>query len=334
MKIKNLIPKVYEKSFFTNLAIEVEIIYTKYKEAITNIDGWLETDDGKIIANVNENMPDGTKGNDIGASGTRFDADFKEEIYKTSAITTPLNRRVIEYIEERRTANKGDVTLTLYLKVKYIENKATISESYLIDPEEIGLNKIQVQTSKGKETAKIIVHAYDPNFSDRTNSRWILSGSAGHAYLSLKEQPLSKNIQIAESDWINNYLPKFKMSNYFIVEIPSDKKEIVKAWEYVGKAEKCFRTWDTKGIYANCRDAGKLLDEIVQDKFKNNVIIKKWKRAIRNSEYLSSLDLHTEEIKKERPEGEVQIKKSDAEHILIITKALIKYAEEILQEDE
>ena len=46
------------------------------------------------------------------------------------------------------------------------------------------------------------------------------------------------------------------------------------------------------------------------------------------------MGLHTEEIKKESPEGKVQIKKSDAEHILIVTKALVKYAEEILQEDE
>ncbi|HHT9144928.1 MAG: hypothetical protein Q7J76_11160 [Candidatus Brocadiaceae bacterium] len=334
MKIKNLIPKVYEKSFFPNLAIEVEIIYTKYKEAITSINGWLETDDGKTLAYVNENMPDGTKENDIGASGTKFDADFKEEIYKTSTITTPLNRRVIEYIEERRTANKGDVTLTLYLKVKYIENKATISESYLIEPKKIGLEEIPVQTSKGEENANIIVYAHDPNFSNRTTSRWILSGYAGHVYLSLKEHTLSKNVQIAASDWINNYLPKFDMSNYFVVEIPRDKKEIVKAWEYVGKAEKCFRTWDTKGIYANCREAGTFLDEVVQKKLKDNIIIKKWKRAIKNFNHFSSLGLHTEEIKKESPEGEVQIKKSDAEHILIVTKALVKYAEELLQEDE
>ncbi len=334
MRIKNLIPKVYEKSFFPNLAIEVEIIYTKYKEAITSINGWLETDDGKTLAYVNENIPDATKENEIWASGTKFDADFREEIYKTSTITTPLDKRVIDYIDERRTANKGDVTLIVNLKVKYIESKATISESYLIEPQKIGLKEIHVQTSKGKKNANIIVHACDPNFSDRTNSRWILSGYAGPVYLSLKEQPLSKNIQIAASDWINNYLPKFKMSNYFTVEIPSDKKEIVKAWEYVGKAEKCFGAWDTKGIYANCREAGSLLNEIVQNKFKNNVIIKKWKRAIKNFEHFSSLDLHTEEIKKENPEGEVQIKKSDAEHILIVTKALVKYAEEILKEDK
>jgi hypothetical protein len=42
------------------------------------------------------------------------------------------------------------------------------------------------------------------------------------------------------------------------------------------------------------------------------------------------LDLHTEEIKNERPEGRVEIKKEDTDHVLFVTKALIKYAENLL----
>ena len=40
-----------------------------------------------------------------------------------------------------------------------------------------------------------------------------------------------------------------------------------------------------------------------------------------------------EDIKEERPEGDIKIGKAEAEHILVITKALIKYAEELLKED-
>jgi hypothetical protein len=46
---------------------------------------------------------------------------------------------------------------------------------------------------------------------------------------------------------------------------------------------------------------------------------------------LTSLDLHEEDIKEEEPKGEVTIGKPETEHILIVTKALIKYAEELLQ---
>lgn len=44
------------------------------------------------------------------------------------------------------------------------------------------------------------------------------------------------------------------------------------------------------------------------------------------------MDLHKEEITKEKPEGAILVGKSEVEHILIVTKALIKYAEELLQE--
>ncbi len=59
---------------------------------------------------------------------------------------------------------------------------------------------------------------------------------------------------------------------------------------------------------------------------------KKWHKAMAKFESLASLDLHIEEIKGQKPEGEVKVGKSDTEHILIVTKALIKYAEELLKE--
>lgn len=44
------------------------------------------------------------------------------------------------------------------------------------------------------------------------------------------------------------------------------------------------------------------------------------------------MDLHKEEITKEKPEGAILVGRPEVEHILIVTKALIKYAEELLQE--
>jgi len=74
-----------------------------------------------------------------------------------------------------------------------------------------------------------------------------------------------------------------------------------------------------------------LLNKIVGDKFKSSPTIRKWNKVIGKFEHLASLGLHVEEIKKERPEGDVKIGKAEAEHVLIVTKALIKYAEELLK---
>ena len=143
---------------------------------------------------------------------------------------------------------------------------------------------------------------------------------------------MKKDIRIPSTDWIHDYSPKLEIGEYFVVEIPKGKKEIEGAWNYIEKAEECFRTWDTKGVFANCREIGELLNKTVSDKFKNSPTIKKWKRAIEKFKYSASLDLHLEDIKEEKPKGDIKIGKAGAEHILIITKALIKYAEEILKE--
>ena len=74
--------------------------------------------------------------------------------------------------------------------------------------------------------------------------------------------------------------------------------------------------------------------KIMKEKLKNNPRIKKWKRSIERFNHLISLDLHTEDIKNEKPEGDINVNKNDTEHILIVTKALLKYAEELLEENE
>ena len=54
MKIKNVEPKPYEKSVLPSIIFEVDISHVKYQEAIIGVNGLLETDDGKVLANVNE----------------------------------------------------------------------------------------------------------------------------------------------------------------------------------------------------------------------------------------------------------------------------------------
>ena len=334
MEIKNVEPKPYEKSALPSIIFEIEISHVKYQEAIIGVNGWLETDDGKVLASVNEHIYEKPKASKIGARGSSFDSGFKEEIYRAKIIAL-ISKQVLDYIEKRRLADKkGDVKLNLCLNVKYLQSRAEISQSFLIDPKEIGLQEIQILTSRGyDESGKIVAYAYDPGFSTSFINRWIISGSGSPIFLEVREQLLKKDIRIPSTDWIHDYAPKLEIGEYFVVEIPKGEKVIEEAWSYVEKAEECFRTWNTKGVFANCREVGKLLDKIISNKFKNSPTIKKWKRAIRKFEYSASLDLHLEDIKEEKPEGNIKIGKAEVEHILIITKALIKYAEELLKEE-
>lgn len=340
MLIKSIEAKPYEKSIFPSISFEIEIIHTKYLEAIIGVNGWVETDDGKIIANFNEDVLEKTKVNEIGAKVSHYDSEFKDEIYKTLIIAS-LHRKALTYIEKRRMDNrKRDVKLILHLNVRYMQNKAVIFHSDKIKSEDIGLKPINVRKYNGTYTqAELIVSYYDPKFFTSMTNQWILSGDGRNVFLALAEQTLIGEKTISSSDWINDYAPKLELGEFFIVEIPKGEKIIEKAWNYVEKAEESYRRWDTKGVYANCREVGVLLDGIMKEKFgKDNFVYEeRWGRTYGRFKNISfnefaSLDLHLEDIKKKYSAQDIKISKADAEHILIVTKALIKYAEELLKE--
>jgi len=333
MEIKKVQPKPYEKSISPGISFDVEIGYKKYEKAIIGISGWLETDDKKIIAEIREEVPEKAKHTEIGASGSRFDRILKDDVYKTTLVAL-LDRRALNHIEKRRREDrKRDVKLTLNLNVKTVDNRAVISHVYEVEPEKIGLKPAEIDAGKKLTFWSVLIYDYTSEYSSDKSNIWILSGNNGPVFLAISEQPLKDEIRIPSTDWIHDYAPKLELGEYFIVEIPKGKGAIEEAWSYVEKAEGCFRTWDTKGVFANCREAGDLLDKTISNRFKNSPTIKKWKRAIEKFNYSASLDLHVENIKEEKPEGGIKIGKAEAEHIIIITKALIKYAEELLGEE-
>ena len=333
MQIKNVVPKPYEKSISPAISFEVEIAHIKFQEAIVRVDGWLESDDGKILANVVGFTLEKSKSNEVGARDSGFDSKFKETVYNAT-LFAPLSRRAVDYIEKRRMKNeKRDVYLTLNLNVKSIVSKASISHLHTIEARRMGLPS-EITTSSGRTRVEgIMAYAYDPKFSTRYANRWILSGNGSPVFLSLVEQSFRKEgVRIPSTDWIHDYVPKLELGEYFVVEIPKGKMVMKKAWEYIEKAEECSRQWDTKGVYAHCREAGDFLNGAIKKKFRNDPIVKKWKRVIEKFNKLTSLDLHEEQIIEEEPKGEIFIGRPETEHILVVTKALVKYAEELLQE--
>lgn len=338
MKIENVEVKPYEQSIFPAMSFEVEISYTKYREAITSVNGWLKTDDGKIVAEINETAPETTISDEVGAKASSFDVRFREEIYKTTLIAL-MDKRALDHIERRRMGDrKGDAKLTLSLNVKNIESKAEISHLHEVDPKSIGLSPIAIPTDRRESKGELIVYAYDPEFSSRRTNRWILSGAGNPIFLSVEKRLLTEEKTIPSSDWINDYAPKLGLGEYFVVEIPKGNIIIEEAWNYAEKAEDCYRIWDTKGAYVHCREAGSLLDRTIKTKFEKDSFIydERWGRTYKRFSDFASLDLHLEDIKrspKYSPE-DVKIDKSDAEHVLIATKALIKYAGELLREGE
>jgi hypothetical protein len=329
MRILNVTTQPSEKSILPAIGFEVDISHVAFHEAIVSVDGWLESDDDKILADITEIGTD-RHFSEVGARGTSHDNEFKETVYH-STLFSFLDRKALSYIEDRRMQNeKRDVFLNLKLIVRIIVSKTSISHLHEIE----GQDSVRdVNTSVGRRAGKIMAYAHDPHFRSDYNNRWILSGDGSQSFLSIERHTIEKKeLRINAVDWIHDYAPKFELGKYFIVEIPKGKEIIKKAWDYVNNAEECYRQWDTKGACANCREVGKLLDNTINKKLQNDPAIKKWKRAYEKFEKLVSTDLHEEDIIEEAPKGKISIGRPEIEYILIVTKALIKYAEGLLLE--
>lgn len=341
MKVENVTPKPYEKSIFPGISFDVEISYRKYQEAIAGINGWLESDDKKIIAEIKEGISEAQRDSStLAARDSGFDGNFDPGSCNVTLVTL-LDRKALSYIENRRMKDRrGDVKLNLNLKVKSINSRAAVCHVHEVEPAKAGLHPVKIPTGRVEKEGSVLIYANDPGFYSNRTNRWILSGDGSPIFLDVREQVLRKEgIEIGSSYWIHDYAPKLELGEYFIVEIPKGRKIVEDAWNYIGKAEECFRNWATKGVYAHCREIGNLLDRTIKEKFGKDSFIygERWGRTYGRFEHFASLDLHLEGLKsgqKYSPE-EVNIdKKADAEHILIVTKALIKYVEELLREYE
>lgn len=140
--------------------------------------------------------------------------------------------------------------------------------------------------------------------------------------------------EVPQSHWVDRVLPALGSSRYLIVEIPMRNEQTAQAWTLIDKAEKAFAQWDTKGVFAHCREAADALTHLVAESAAKGSFAReqRWERAAKEFKHFASLDLHLEEI---RAKGgyapdQVKIEKADSECLLIFTKALAKFAEELV----
>src|SRR5260370_28570464 len=142
-------------------------------------------------------------------------------------------------------------------------------------------------------------------------------------------------MEVAQSKWAGKILPALGTNALFIVEIPTRNEHIAGAWSLIEQGEKAIDRWDTKAVFAHCREAATALTGVVEKHHSHNSFLRdeRWNRAVKEFRHFASLDLHLEDIKAKGSHSteHVHIGKPDAECLLIFVKALAKYAEELLR---
>jgi len=139
-------------------------------------------------------------------------------------------------------------------------------------------------------------------------------------------------IRVPRSHWVDNVLPGLAANAYFLIEIPKSAEYTARAWSLIEQAEGLLGRWDTKGVFAHCREAATALTNLLQNHFPNGSFVseQRWARAVKEFSHFASLDLHLEEYRS-KYSTEAKIERADAECLLIFTKALAKFADELIR---
>jgi hypothetical protein len=309
--------------------------YQESAEVITAVGGRLLTHEGVVVSHLHEDYsgkPD-EQPKKLAARGSQFDQQFFKPGKYVASLVGQFDERALRKIDDSRFKDsKRDVKLKLELAVKILESVALVDQLTDIEAKNLIPGKaLTIPRLQGGETpANVVVRGYDPQFSSNRNNGWSISGNSNPTYLQFKLQRVDCSYRIPSTDWINDYVPTLGLGRRLVVEIPSEGEVFDKTMTHLSKAEEAFRRWDTKGVFSNCREIGTLLDNHIKGKYPPDSFIVKeeWGRAYSRFNHWASLDLHNEELRKSYGK-EVSTGRPDAECLLLSSKILIKYAQEV-----
>lgn len=298
MRVELLKPNPGYNFVNPTIRFDTRIEHNRGKEAIIQVNGWVKTEADIYISPLTELLESDQRKDELAARGTYHDRNNYTNTHHL-ILTTQLNEKSLKYVENERTKNKKkDVVLKIELNIAFLESDALISHVHMLDTPQFKLPYNKIPTNTGREIDfKIMAYAYDREYSSNTNNGWILSGNNSPSFLSVHNQKISYRVTIPSSDWINDYAPIFGLGNYLIIEIPTGSETISDAWAYVKKADIAYMNWDSKSVYANCRECGRLLNYKMQEKYgeKGYISEERWGSCYKRFNHLSSIDLHLEE---------------------------------------
>jgi hypothetical protein len=324
-----------DKSITPGLQFTLKVISDEpYYEIPIHIDGLLLSENDTIIATLSTHeLPQSqttssemtlVRARDL----THLDREFNRPLQRDINLIAWLNKESIDRINILRQKHDGDVFFKIQLSIITFYFNIALHHTLFLDPARYGLRKY----FSVDQREEIMISTFNRNgFSSSIENGWLLSSYREPYFLKVYKYVDKTTVKIVESEWIKKFAPKLGLGTYFIVEVPA-KGVLKDAWSLVEEAEEAFNRWDINSVYAKCREVGFLLDNLIQRSNLNDFVKKeKWRRAYGRFENLASLGLHIEELKKSpnyKPE-DIKITPEDCRHLLIITKSLIKYAEDL-----
>jgi hypothetical protein len=315
-----------DKSISPGLQFTLEITLNDYPYEIPlHIEGLMLSEDGKILATLSSARLQSLSREMYSLRAGDFARDLRQPKKEQVSLVAWLNKEILHEINALRQKHKGDAIFEIQLNILTFYFDIVLHHTALVKPTQYGLRTLL-------NDERIMVSTYFPNgFDTDKPDLWLLSGKATPNFLKVYEYVDRTTAEIPQSKWVREFAPKLGLGTYFIVEVPAEGV-LKEAWGLVEKAEEAFNRWDIEGVYSNCRRVGSLLDNLIRKSNLSDFVKDlKWERTYKLFYDLASVGLHIEEYKKSqkyKPE-DIKITQEDCMNLLIITKSLIKYVEDL-----
>lgn len=333
-----ILVEAVDKSAVPLLRFKVKIPYSQHNTMILRVAGELFTVSDIFLSKLEETEfpPEQLLNASI------LSDSIKPAEYAVSLISQ-LNDASLEAIEKERDAEpKHDVRLKLVLHITALESVAVVSNLHLIQPPKNAAYFREIFSlvpPQFHDALRLPLYYFDPARTDRYTDSWFISGDNGPAFLKLIKSKTPIPCTIPASDWIHDFKPRMDLEKYLVVELPQPMEPARggECYEHLQRAKVMFDQWDIKGIFGECREMGKCLNNLIKEKAGENSFLYKerWSRAYERfaegKENWASMALHEEDLRKTYGDG-VKLTRADAEVLLLSTEVLFKYAMELLNE--
>lgn len=208
-------------SDFVEPAIEFPLkIKCNSFESLLSIEGTMLAEDGKILAGMSEKIENhGREVGKISARGSGRDKGLEIEESVDISLVALLSKGAINHIDDVRDRNrKRNVAFTLQLRVRILKSKAHIAHVHEITPGEIGPPIRGTLENIGVES--LISYKSQQGYSGPRNDLWLISGGSEPIFLEIWDMPAQIPIEIAASDWVQDFAPKLGIGRFVIAELP------------------------------------------------------------------------------------------------------------------
>lgn len=328
---------------------EVDLDHPGANQLLLHVGGWLSTTDGFHLAQLVEDLSGNPGPRILAARGTEYDRSlFTGGKYRVK-LTALLTPEALDQIENARMTNtKNDVHLKLLLQAESLTSSLAVANFWYLDRDDVTGRRIQMpprnqqgntpltveKPGGGTIQLQVVAKGYDPHFVSQ--DPYVLTTERGGGqpqflYVTFDKPELLWRIPAA--DWVHDYAPKLGLRERFLVEFPSPTGKLPDVAKYLKAAEDAMAKWDSKSIFANCRELGKYLDSELEKVLGAQTFVYKerWGRAYAQFNHRASLDLHFVQIGGQYPnDPTAQVDRRDCDGLFFSARALAKYAEELV----